>query len=105
MASLNKILCISQLFSLVNYTNIPSKLEHMKDLSVARVNWRLAELELIFEQAAKIAPGQNLSATFVELSEEAKIQAQRDVVSNRKNFFMMQKFDICAIGSYRSDSG
>ena len=83
MASLDNILRISQMFSLVNYTTIPAELEKMKDLSVAGVTRRLAELEAVFEQAAKIAPEQNLTATFVELSEEAKRQAQREVVSTR----------------------
>ena len=83
MASLDNILRISQMFSLVNYTTIPAELEKMKDLSVAGVTRRLAELESVFEEAAKIAPEQNLTATFAELSEEAKRQAQREVVSTR----------------------
>ena len=83
MASLDNILRISQMFSLVNYTTIPAELEKMKDLSVAGVTRRLAELESVFEEAAKIAPEQNLTATFSELSEEAKRQAQREVVSTR----------------------
>ena len=88
MDSLDSILRISQMFSVVNYTTISAKLEKMKDLSVARVTRRLAELESVFEQAAKIAPEQNLSATFAELSEEAKKQAQRDVVSILENVFL-----------------
>ena len=83
MASLDNILRISQIFSLASYTTIPAELEKMKELSVAGVTRRLAELEVVFEQAAKIAPEQNLTATFVELSEEAKRQAQREVVSTR----------------------